>query len=100
MPIKNQGEPLLPRDINLEDLPRVCPVMVTRQQLPRYFPGMAAQTWANLAHLKQGPRFYKIGKFCWYVIDEVVDYLTQYPVETSNQPIPMRKFREETRQVG
>lgn len=89
-----------PKAVNLEELPKARPIMCTRQELPKYFPGMSSQTWANLAHLKQGPRYYKIGKFCWYVIDEVVEYLTQYTVETSNQPIPMEQFREQTKEAG
>ena len=67
----------------IEDLPNVRPVMVTRQQLPKYFPGMAVRTWANMAHLKEGPRVYRKGKLAWYVVDEVVNYLTQNPIETT-----------------
>ncbi|MCH7650111.1 MAG: hypothetical protein IIA63_03005 [Nitrospinae bacterium] len=69
--------------VNLEELPEVRPIMCTRQQLPKYFPGMTARTWANLAHLKQGPEFFRKGKLAWYEVDTVADYLKQNPVKTS-----------------
>jgi len=71
----------------LESLPEPRPIMCTRQQLPKYFPGMTARTWANLGHLKQGPRFFRRGKFAWYEIDTVADYLKQNPVETSGETL-------------
>ena len=68
----------------LNNLPDPRPIMVTRQELPKLFPGMTARTWANLAHLKQGPRYFRIGKFAWYVVADVIEYLTQNPVQTTN----------------
>lgn len=70
--------------VTLEDLPEVRPVMVARQQLPKYFPGMTARTWANMAHEKKGPKYYRIGKLTWYVVEDVASYLMQNPVETSS----------------
>ena len=67
----------------LENLPEPRPVMVTRQQLPKYFPGMTARTWANMAHEKKGPKYYKIGKLTWYVVDDVIEYLCQNPIQTT-----------------
>ena len=67
----------------LENLPDPRPIMVTRQELPKLFPGMTARTWANLAHEKKGPRFYRIGKLAWYVVDDVIEYLTQNPIHTT-----------------
>jgi len=68
----------------LENLPDPRPVMVTRQELPKLFPGMAVRTWANMAHEKTGPRFYRVGKLAWYAVDDVIEYLTQNPIQTSN----------------
>jgi hypothetical protein len=68
----------------LKNIPDPRPFMVTRQELPKLFPGMTARTWANLAHLKQGPKFYRKGKLAWYVVDDVIEYLTQNPIQTSN----------------
>ena len=71
----------------LENLPEPRPIMVTRQELPKLFPGMTARTWANMAHEKKGPKFYRIGKLAWYVIEDVIKYLTQNPIQTSNSDI-------------
>jgi len=68
----------------LESLPEPRPVMIARQKLIYYFPGQTARTWANLAHLKQGPRFFRKGKTTWYLTDDVVEYLMQNPIQTSN----------------
>ena len=84
-------EPTQPKHAEQKALPEVRPVMVTRQQLPKYFPGMTARTWANLAHLKQGPEFFRKGKLAWYEVDTVADYLKQSPVQTTNDPIPARE---------
>ena len=72
-----------PNAVFLNNLPDPRPIMVTRQELPKLFPGMTARTWANLAHLKQGPKFYRKSKLTWYVVDDVASYLMQNPVETS-----------------
>ncbi len=72
-----------PNAIFLENLPNPRPVMVTRQELPKLFPGMTARTWANLAHEKKGPKFYRVGKLAWYVVSDVIDYLKQNPVQTN-----------------
>ena len=75
----------LPADaVFLENLPDPRPVMVTRQELPKLFPGMTARTWANMAHEKKGPKFYRISKLTWYLVDDVLEYLTQNPIQTSN----------------
>ena len=58
------------------------PVMCTRQRLPKYFPGQCAQTWANLASQKRGPKYWRRGKTCWYSVQEVRDYLTENPIQT------------------
>ena len=73
-----------PNAVFLENLPDPRPIMVTRQELPKLFPGLTARTWANMAHEKKGPKFYRIGKLTWYVVDEVFEYLTQNPVQTTN----------------
>ncbi len=72
-----------PNAVFLNNLPDPRPIMVTRQELPKLFPGMTARTWANMAHEKKGPKFYRIGKLTWYVVDDVASYLMQNPVETS-----------------
>ncbi len=72
-----------PKAVFLENLPDPRPVMVTRQELPKLFPGMTARTWANLAHLKQGPKYHRRGKLTWYVVDDVIEYLTQNPIHTT-----------------
>jgi len=75
----------LPTDADRRKVPpKVRPVMIARQKLPDYFPGRTARTWANLAHLKQGPKFFRKGKTTWYLTDDVVDYLTENPVQTSS----------------
>jgi len=74
----------LPNADFLEKLPDPRPVMVTRQELPKLFPGMTARTWANLAYLKQGPKFYRRKKLTWYVVDDVIEYLTQNPIQTTS----------------
>lgn len=68
----------------LDNLPEPRPILVTRQALPKLFPGMTARTWANMAHEKKGPKFYRIGKLAWYVVADVIEYLTQHPIQTSN----------------
>jgi len=73
-----------PNAIFLDNLSDPRPIMVTRQELPKLFPGMTARAWANLAHLKQGPKFCRRGKLTWYVVDDVIEYLTQNPVQTTN----------------
>jgi len=81
--LKKRG--VLPDDaVYLQDLPDERPIMVTRQELPKLFRGQTAQTWANLAHLKQGPKFYRRGKFAWYVVADVIEHLTQNLTQTSN----------------
>ncbi len=67
-----------------KNLPNVRPVMIARQKLEDYFPGQTSRTWANLAHLKQGPKYFRKGKTCWYLTDDVVEYLAQNPIQTSN----------------
>jgi hypothetical protein len=62
--------------------PDCKPIMATRSELAKIFPGMSTQTWANLAYEKKGPRYYKRGKLAWYRIEEVEEYLTQNPVQT------------------
>jgi len=83
----NKKKPSPPKPKNDEatpkDLPELEPIMITRQQIPKLFPGLKAQTLANLASKGQGPKYYRKGKFAWYVVDEVVEYLTQNPIQTS-----------------
>ena len=59
------------------------PLMCTRQRLPDYFDGQSVQTWANLASQGRGPRYWRRGKLCWYVVSQVRDYLMQTPIQTA-----------------
>ena len=68
----------------LKNIPAPRPFMVTRQELPKLFPGMTARTWANMAHEKKGPKYYRIGKLTWYLVSDVIEYLCQNPIQTSN----------------
>lgn len=66
-----------------KDLPELEPIMVSRQEIPKLFPGLKAQTLANLASKGQGPKYYRKGKLSWYVVSEVRAWLTTNPVQTS-----------------
>jgi len=75
----------LPSDATfLESLPEPRPIMCTRQELPKLFPGRTARTWANMAHRKEGPRFFRKGKQTWYLVSEVIEDICQNPIQTSN----------------
>jgi len=82
-PRKAEQKPPL-NAVFLSNLPDPRPIMVTRQELPKLFLGMTARTWANMAHEKKGPKFYRIGKLTWYMVTDVIEYLTQNPVQTTN----------------
>ena len=67
---------------HIENLPDPQPILAARQALPKIFPGQSQQTWANLASKKEGPRYWRKGKLCWYDVQEVKRYLMKNPVKT------------------
>jgi len=63
---------------------RPSPIMVTRQRVSEYFAGLSAKTLANLACDGEGPPYFKRGKIVWYQISDIENWLTAYPVQTSD----------------
>lgn len=55
------------------------PLMVSRQKVPEIFPGLNPKTLANLHSEGKGPKVYKRGKSVFYLVDDLVKYLTQDP---------------------
>ena len=54
----------------------ITPVMISRQNVPKYFPGLAPQTLANWKWKGIGPRAYCVGgKTVFYRLDELTSYM-------------------------
>jgi hypothetical protein len=52
------------------------PILIARQKIETYFPGLSPKTLANLAAQKKGPKFYKQNRIVYYTPDEIRRYLT------------------------
>jgi len=55
------------------------PLMISRQRVPDLFPGLSPKTLANLYSEGKGPKVYKRGKSVFYLVEDLVEYLTQDP---------------------
>ena len=66
------------------------PVMVSTAQAATMYP-YSAGTFQNLRSQKRGPRYFKIGRKCAYLVSDLEAYFSQNPVLTvdslpENQP--------------
>ena len=53
-----------------------APILIARQKIEDYFPGLSPKTLANLAAQNKGPKFYKQNRIVYYTPDEIRKYLT------------------------
>ena len=59
------------------------PLYFQRQDSKRLF-GISPKTLANLASQKRGPQYFKRGKLVLYCVDTFEDWLTEFPVLTTD----------------
>jgi hypothetical protein len=52
------------------------PILIARQKIEEYFPGLSPKTLANLAAKNKGPKFYKQNRIVYYTPDEITKFLT------------------------
>jgi len=66
---------------NLPDNPR--PLFFRRTDAKKLF-GISPRQLENLAMERQGPPYYRCGKFSIYSVADFIDWITKHPVKTNN----------------
>ena len=56
------------------------PLMIARSDVGILFPGLSPKTLANQSSEGRGPMSYRVGRKIYYRVEELEDYLTQYPM--------------------
>ncbi|SVC19066.1 uncharacterized protein METZ01_LOCUS271920 [marine metagenome] len=59
---------------------RAKPLMIARSDVGILFPGLSPKTLANQSSEGRGPMSYRVGRKIYYRVEELENYLTQYPV--------------------
>jgi hypothetical protein len=54
---------------------KLHPILIARQRVGDYFPGLSPKTLANLASQKKGPKAYKRDRIVFYDPTEVKNFL-------------------------
>ena len=67
---------------NLPDNPR--PLFFRRTDAKKLF-GISPRQLENLAMERQGPPYYRCGKFTIYSVTDFIEWLTQHPIKTNNK---------------
>jgi hypothetical protein len=63
------------------------PIMVARNRVPDWFPGLNPKTLANLFSEGRGPKAYRRGRKIFYRVDELEAYLMAFPVQTFDSEV-------------
>jgi len=77
------NNPTIPSNAVILEPGEPQPLYCARQALPKIFPGIAAQTWANWAAQGIGPDYFRVGKLCIYSVPTAIKFLTRHPVKTN-----------------
>jgi len=67
----------------LKELPEVRPLYFKRPDSEKWF-GIPPRVLEDLAMKKEGPPYYRRGKYSIYEVDTFEKWLTQNPIKTSN----------------
>jgi hypothetical protein len=67
----------------LKNLPEPKPLYFRRQDSLKLF-GVTPRVLEDLAMKKQGPNYWKQGKYCFYHVGLFEEWLTQNPVKTTS----------------
>ena len=65
----------------------IQPYAVSRSNINKYFPGLSPKTLANLASKGFGPPFFKRGRLCFYLFEDLKNYVTEFEVKTCEKGV-------------
>jgi hypothetical protein len=66
-----------------ESFEQRLPLIICRNQIETFFPGISGKTLANLASQRKGPRYFKSGGLVFYYSKDVVAWLKSRSVIVS-----------------
>jgi len=66
-----------------QDFVATKPLMVARSKVESLFPGLNGKTLANQLSQGRGPKAYRVGRKIFYRVDDLVAYLIQCPINTT-----------------
>ncbi|MBW1976096.1 MAG: helix-turn-helix domain-containing protein [Deltaproteobacteria bacterium] len=62
-------------------------MLIARDEVEKFFPGLKPKTLANLAWQGRGPRYYRQGRRVFYRVEDIERWLTQQPILTADSSI-------------
>jgi len=81
--VKKKKQNFLPADAEiLDDLPESSPLFFKRPDSEKLF-GIPPRVLSDLAMKKEGPPYYRRGKYSIYKVSIFIRWLTQNPVKTN-----------------